>query len=79
MVFKQITEAVQKFSLSNGHSRQLAWSLLMGICDSNIRACYRDLYKGYLSDAFNLEKSTIDDFRVQKQIGLDVKRTFAKS
>lgn len=60
-------------------SRQLAWQLSMGICNANVQNCYRSLYEGYLSDAFNLDKSTIDDFRVQKQIALDVKRTFAPS
>ena len=75
--FRQIAEAVQKRSLSNGQSRQLAWSLLMGICSANVQACYSDLYAGYLSDAFDLDKSTISDFKVQKQISLDVHRTFS--
>ena len=32
-VHKQIIEAIQRRSLSNGKSRQLAWSLLAGICN----------------------------------------------
>lgn len=66
VIYKQVKEAIQKCSLSNGPNRQLAWSLLMGICAQNVKTCYKDLYLGYLSDAFNLEKSTMDDVRVHK-------------
>ena len=44
----------------------------MGICRQNVEDSYRDFYAGYLSDAFNLEKSTVDDLKISKQIGLDV-------
>ena len=64
MVYEQIAEAIQLDTLSDGQSRLLAWSLLMGICNENVEFCYRDLYTGYLSDAFNLEKSTMDDIKV---------------
>lgn len=40
---------------------------------------YKNLYEGYLSDAFNLAKSTVNDLKVQRQISLDVQRTFAQS
>ena len=64
MVYERIAEAVQLDTLTDGQSRLLAWSLLMGICNENVESCYRDLYAGYLSDAFNLEKSTMDDIKV---------------
>lgn len=49
----------------------------MGIFKDGVDNCYRDLYQGYLTDAFDPAKSTVDDFKVQKQISLDVARTFA--
>ena len=67
-----------RFTLSNGESRQLAWSLVLGLCNENVKNSYRALYHGYLADAFNLDKSTVTDFAIQKQIRLDVPRTFAK-
>ena len=66
VIYKQVKEAIQRCSLSNGQNRQLAWSIVMGICAQNVNSCYKDLYQGYLSDAFNLEKSTLDDVKVQK-------------
>lgn len=51
----------------------------MGICRESVESCYRDLYNGYLSDVFNLEKSTVDDITVRRQISVDVKRTFASA
>ena len=36
IVYRQIVEAVNKRSLSNGLSRQVAWSLLVGVCHQNI-------------------------------------------
>ena len=64
IVYKQIKEAIAAFQLSNGQNRKLAWSLLMGISASNVNSYYKNLYEGYLSDVFNLEKSTVNDFKI---------------
>ena len=65
-VHKEIHESITRFTLSNGESRLLAWSLLLGLCSHNVKTSYRSLYNGYLADAFDLKKSTITDVSVQK-------------
>ena len=35
-IYKQIVDAINKRTLSNGRSRLLAWSLLCGVCRRNI-------------------------------------------
>ena len=78
-IYKQIVSAINKRSLANGQSRKLAWSLLCGVCRRNIQSSgIEDVYVGLVDDVFNLNKSSIDDLKVQKQISLDVVRTFSK-
>ena len=52
---------------------------MAGSCSHNIQQSYKALYEGYVSEIFNLNKSTVSDLRIQKQIKLDVPRTFACS
>ena len=59
-------------------SRKYAWSLLLGLSNDLIQQSYKDLYTGPKAEIFSIEKSTLDDLKVQKQIVLDVSRTFAK-
>jgi hypothetical protein len=60
-------------------SRKYAWCLLLNISNDLIKQSYHDLYVGLKNEVFNVEKSTVNDLIVHKQIILDVPRTFAKA
>lgn len=65
-VYKHIYDSISNQTLSSGLNRKLAWCLLLGISKNTIDEFYKQLYEGYLEDAFNLEKSTYTDFEIQR-------------
>ena len=47
-------------------SRKYAWSLLLGLNHNLVQQSYKDLYTGLRSEIFSIEKSSLNDLKVQK-------------
>lgn len=59
-------------------SRKYAWTLLLGISNDLVQKSYKDLYDGLKKEVFSIDKSSLVDLSTQRQISLDVARTFGK-
>jgi len=75
---KQIIQSIRQDNLCNGQSRKYAWCLLLGITHDLMTTSYRDLYNGLKREIFSLNKSTLGDLQAQRQISMDVPRTFSQ-
>lgn len=59
-------------------SRKYGWSLLLGIGANLVESSYKDLYHGLKAEVFNVDASNLEDMKTQRQITVDVPRTFSK-
>ena len=59
-------------------SRKYGWSLLLGISSNLVESSFKDLYNGLKAEVFNIDASNLEDLKTQRQITVDVPRTFAK-
>lgn len=75
---RQIVQSISQDNLNNGMSRTYAWALLLGISNDLIQQSYRDLYAGLKRAVFSVDQSSVLDYSIQRQIALDVARTFGK-